>query len=48
MIRLFPLALLLTAAALLAACDNMAKQPSDKTWTPADANPANATPGSRP
>ncbi|MBP2302437.1 c-type cytochrome [Azospirillum picis] len=28
-------AVLLLAAALLGACDNMAKQPRDKTWTPA-------------
>lgn len=38
MIRLFPLALLLCGALPLAACDNMAKQPRDKTWTPADAS----------
>ncbi|SMF23387.1 Cytochrome C oxidase, cbb3-type, subunit III [Azospirillum oryzae] len=47
MSRLLPIALLLGAAALLGACDNMAKQPSDKTWTPAEANPANADPGNR-
>ena len=41
MTRLFPIALLLGAAALLGACDNMAKQPRDKTWTPADTNPGN-------
>ncbi|MBK1836823.1 cytochrome c [Azospirillum sp. YIM B02556] len=39
MTRLFPAvllpALLLGTAALLGACDNMAKQPRDKTWTPA-------------
>lgn len=47
MSRLLPIALLLGAAGLLGACDNMAKQPSDKTWTPAEANPADADPGNR-
>lgn len=43
MTRLFPLALLLCAAALLSACDNMAKQPRDKTWTPANTNPGSGS-----
>ena len=43
MTGLFPLAFLLCAAALLGACDNMAKQPRDKTWTPANTNPGSGS-----
>lgn len=39
MTRLVALVPLLCAATLLTACDNMAKQPRDKTWTPAKADP---------
>lgn len=42
--RLSPLVLLLFGVSLLTACDNMAKQPHDKTWTPANGNSANAGP----
>ncbi|PWC88380.1 hypothetical protein TSH100_07335 [Azospirillum sp. TSH100] len=42
--RVVALVLLLCGASLLAACDNMAKQPRDKTWTPADTNSTDAGP----
>lgn len=44
MTRPAPLVLLLCGVSLLTACDNMAKQPRDKTWTPADGGSANAGP----
>ncbi|CAO3359005.1 c-type cytochrome [Azospirillum palustre] len=44
MTRLSPLVLLLCGVSLLTACDNMAKQPRDKTWAPADSGSANAGP----
>lgn len=44
MMRLSPLVILLCGASLLTACDNMAKQPRDKTWTPGNTNSANAEP----